>query len=74
MITGGFSFPKDPKDIVSSDIGFEYECGWLANPIYSTTGDYPAIMKKRIAENSKFEGLPRSRLPRFSKKWIQYIK
>lgn len=74
MFTGGFPFPRDEKDTLSTEIAFEFECGWLANPIFSTTGDYPAVMKKRIGENSKFEGLPRSRLPRFSKKWVQYIK
>ncbi|XP_048506608.1 myrosinase 1-like isoform X2 [Athalia rosae] len=54
------------------DTAFQFDCGWMAHPIYK--GDYPEIMKSRVALVSKAQGYSRSRLPRFSKKWISYIK
>jgi hypothetical protein len=53
---------------------YEYYCGWFAHPIFSKEGDYPEIIKKRIAENSKFEGLKQSRLPQLTDAWIDYIR
>jgi hypothetical protein len=50
------------------------QLGWFANPIFSEEGDYPAIMKERIAENSYQEGYRKSRLPEFSKEEIKYIR
>lgn len=37
-------------------------------------GDYPEIMKSRIANRSKAEGFEKSRLPEFTEKEISYIK
>lgn len=51
---------------------FQFNSGWPMHPIYH--GDYPEIMKTRIAMISKLEGYKFSRLPEFSKEWIQYIK
>ncbi|NP_001136332.1 glycoside hydrolase-like protein isoform X1 [Nasonia vitripennis] len=69
-----FYYSKYKNDTVSNEIAFQFSFGRYANPIFSKVGDYPANVKQRIAENSHFEGLPRSRLPKFSKKWIDYIK
>lgn len=46
----------------------------MANPIFSSTGDYPSVMNAQIAENSRKEGRLRSRLPVFSEKWINKIR
>jgi hypothetical protein len=51
-----------------------HQLGWFANPIFSKEGDYPPIMKKRIAENSYQEGYRKSRLPKFSKEEVKYIR
>ena len=67
-------YPKHKNDTISGDYAFQFQCGRYTHPIFSKTGDYPEIVKKRIAENSKYEGLKRSRLPAFSKEWINYIK
>ena len=67
-------YNKNKNDTTSSDIAFEFECGWTAHPIFSETGDYPEIMKKRIAERSKLQELNESRLPTFSEEWIKRIK
>lgn len=69
-----FYFSKQKDDHVSNEVGFQYQFGMYAHPIFSKEGDYPAIIKNRIDENSAFEGLPRSRLPTFSNDWINYIK
>ncbi|KDR12524.1 Lactase-phlorizin hydrolase [Zootermopsis nevadensis] len=52
----------------------EFNLGWFADPIYSEKGDYPDIMKRKIAENSKKEGYRRSRLPEFSEEEVNYIR
>lgn len=48
--------------------------GWLANPIYSKDGNYPAVLIRQIGKNSKQEGRLRSRLPTFSHDWIEKIR
>lgn len=68
------SLPKNPSETAAADVYFQFNCGWMAHPIFSKTGDYPAIMKKQIEENSKLEGFSRSILPKFSSEWVQYIK
>ncbi|XP_033222617.1 myrosinase 1-like [Belonocnema kinseyi] len=68
------SYTKDANDNTSSQVGFEFNCGWTFHPIFSKEGDYPKIFKKQIAEKSKLQGYPRSRLPNFSQEWITYIR
>lgn len=65
-------FPKNENDLMSADTAFQFHFGIYAHPIYR--GDYPAIVKEKVAENSKLDGLTRSRLPTFSQEWIDYIK
>ena len=57
-----------------ADIAFEFECGWQSNPIFSAEGDYPEIMRQRVDSNSELEHRNSSRLPIFTKEWIEYIK
>ncbi|KAJ4446068.1 hypothetical protein ANN_12759 [Periplaneta americana] len=52
----------------------QFELGWFAHPIFSSQGDYPAVMKERVANNSFKEGRTRSRLPNFSRKDVEYIQ
>lgn len=67
-------YSNDSTDNRFADIAFEFECGWQANPIFSKTGDYPAVMKKMIAQRSKLQGYYSSRLPTLSKYWIEFIR
>lgn len=69
-----YPYSKYENDKAASNLAFEFECGWQANAIYSDTGDYPKIMKQRIAEKSRFEGRVTSRLPKFSDYWIKKIR
>ena len=48
--------------------------GWFANPIFTAKGDYPEIMRERIAEKSQHQGLDESRLPGFSDEEIDWIR
>lgn len=65
---------KNKSDVVSNEVAFQFNFGIYAHPIFSKDGDWPTVIKQRVNDNSKFEGLPRSRLPSFSKEWIDYIK
>lgn len=48
------------------------QLGWYANPVY--LGDYPYIMKYRVALRSASEGYNQSRLPEFTNEEIAYIR
>ncbi|XP_045536187.1 lactase-phlorizin hydrolase [Papilio machaon] len=52
----------------------EFTWGIYANPIFSDTGDFPEVMKKRVAAKSIEQGLYRSRLPEFTAEEIDYIR
>lgn len=67
-------YPKDANDKTSSKVAFEFKCGWTYHPIFSEEGDYPKIFKERIAEKSKLQGYPQSRLPKFTQEWIRSIR
>ncbi|XP_047356136.1 myrosinase 1-like isoform X2 [Vespa velutina] len=67
-------FAKNENDLEAEEIAYQFLCGWLSHPIYSKTGDYPEIMKNRIAENSRIQGYSKSKLPEFTPEWIEYIQ
>lgn len=60
------------SDTQSAETMFQFNVGWLAHPLYF--GDYPEIMKTRVALVSEYQGYPRSRLPTFTDEWIATIK
>ncbi|XP_069695501.1 myrosinase 1-like isoform X2 [Periplaneta americana] len=62
------------EDIESCDRHRQFNLGLYSHPIFSAKGDYPPVVKERIANNSKAEGFTRSRLPKFSTDEIQYIR
>ncbi|KAF2903156.1 hypothetical protein ILUMI_03026, partial [Ignelater luminosus] len=62
------------EDIEAAERQQQFECGLYANPIFSKHGDYPAIVKDCVADRSKKEGFPRSRLPAFTTDEIRYIR
>lgn len=49
-----------------------FQLGWFADPIYH--GDYPIIMRNRIAYRSYLEGFQKSRLPTFTEDEKNYIR
>ena len=69
-----FYLNENANDTLTSEIAFQYNSGWIAHPIFSKEGDYPKIMRDRIDENSRIQGWPKSKLPKFTKEEIEYIK
>ncbi|XP_014217971.1 myrosinase 1-like, partial [Copidosoma floridanum] len=68
-----YYFVKSEKDMDARERAFQFNCGRFSHPIFSGKGDYPDIVKQKVAEKSKIEGRNRSKLPVFSEEWIQYI-
>ncbi|KAL4712888.1 hypothetical protein ACJJTC_011958 [Scirpophaga incertulas] len=66
--------PETPKDTQAAFEALQFEWGQYAHPIFSEAGDFPPVMKERIAAKSAEQGFPRSRLPEFSKKEIEMLR
>ncbi|KAF5273023.1 hypothetical protein FQR65_LT04765 [Abscondita terminalis] len=69
----------EPKDNTqsskkASELALQMQFGWWAHPIFSEDGDYPTVMKQRIAYISKIQNFTKSRLPIFSVDEINYIR
>ncbi|XP_056648737.1 myrosinase 1-like [Diorhabda sublineata] len=60
------------EDITAAETMLQFSWGFFAHPLYY--GDWPEIMKTRIAYRSKLEGYNQSRLPEFTAEEIEYIK
>lgn len=62
-----WSEPADlynPDDIAAAEREQVFEAAWHIDPLIF--GDYPELMKKRIAEKSRLQGYNVSRLPEFT--------
>lgn len=69
---------KEPKtqtnaDRDASERKMQFDLGVYAHPIY-VNGDYPEIMKTKVAEKSRIQKLPESRLPVFTDEEKKMIK
>jgi beta-glucosidase/6-phospho-beta-glucosidase/beta-galactosidase len=62
----------EEKDIAAANRAMQFVLGWFAHPIF-VNGDYPVIMKQRIAAKSLAEGRSQSRLPEFTDEEKQFI-
>ncbi|XP_014233582.1 cytosolic beta-glucosidase-like [Trichogramma pretiosum] len=69
-----YFYNKNKDDNLSDKIAWEFECGWGVNPIFSSSGDYPELMKQIVAKRSEESGLNESRLPSFTREWISKIR
>ncbi|XP_072379887.1 myrosinase 1-like [Diabrotica undecimpunctata] len=63
---------NSPKDREAAERQRQFECGLYFNPIFN--GDWPQIVKDRIAYRSEKANLTRSRLPPFTAEEIEEIK
>ena len=66
--------PKDstnPDDVEAAERALQMMCGWFCNPVF-VNGDYPDIMKARLASAAKASGLDRSPLPEFTEEEKQF--
>ncbi|KAL4641531.1 cytosolic beta-glucosidase-like [Arapaima gigas] len=57
--------PSSPLDATAAERYMTFTLGWFAWPVF-VDGDYPPEMKMRVEARSRAQGLPSSRLPRFS--------
>lgn len=69
---------KEPKtqtqaDRDASERKMQFDLGVYAHPIY-VNGDYPEIMKTKVAEKSRIQNRPKSRLPEFTEQEKTMIK
>ncbi|XP_049938174.1 myrosinase 1-like [Schistocerca serialis cubense] len=75
-LDGGWYEPltNSAEDADASDRQLQFEVGLWANPIFSLLGDFPKVVRQRVAANSRQEGRTRSRLPSLSLAEILLIR
>ncbi|CAH1392278.1 unnamed protein product [Nezara viridula] len=73
---GPFVKPKtdSEEDARAAEQAMQFRFGWFAHAVYSSTGDYPPVMREVIDRNSLQEGRTKSRLPSFTPEEIEEIK
>ncbi|XP_049765286.1 myrosinase 1-like [Schistocerca cancellata] len=62
------------EDADAAERQLQFQLGMYAHPIFSDSGDFPEVVKQRVAANSEAEGRTRSRLPTLSQEEIDFIK
>ncbi|XP_071511195.1 cytosolic beta-glucosidase-like [Diadema antillarum] len=75
-LNGDFAEPfdrNDPTSVEAADRYLHFHFGWFAHPIF-VDGDYPNVMKMKIAEKSSAQGFKTSRLPQFTEAEKAFIK
>lgn len=75
-LDGAFILPKtdSEEDARAAEQAMQFHFGWFGHPVYSSTGDYPPVMRNNIDRNSQIEGRNESRLPYFTPQEIEEIK
>ncbi|XP_026324190.1 myrosinase 1-like [Hyposmocoma kahamanoa] len=66
--------PESQEHAEAAEDSAAFEWGIYAHPIFSETGDYPQVIKEKVAAKSAAQGFPRSRLPELSPEEIDLIK
>ncbi|XP_069695523.1 myrosinase 1-like [Periplaneta americana] len=65
---------ESAEDKAATDRARQICIDWILHPIYSSTGDYPPLLKKWFAEKSKSNGYFRSCLPRFTEEEVEFVR
>ncbi|XP_075985582.1 lactase/phlorizin hydrolase-like [Anticarsia gemmatalis] len=66
--------PFTPEDKEVTDLTIAYWEGRYGYPIFSKEGGWPPTVEKFLADKSKREGYPRSRLPPFTPEEIELVR
>ncbi|KAJ8715639.1 hypothetical protein PYW07_010121 [Mythimna separata] len=69
-----FYEPETEKDIEAAKESNHFEWGLYAHPIFADKGDFPPIVKEKVAAKSAEQGFFRSRLPEFTPEEVDYVK
>ncbi|RZB39140.1 myrosinase 1-like [Asbolus verrucosus] len=72
-VDGRWYEPATPRDQEAAERTRQFYIGTVANPIFGD-GDFPKLVKERVDELSQEEGFSRSRLPKFSREEVEYVK
>ncbi|KAL4707939.1 hypothetical protein ACJJTC_013730 [Scirpophaga incertulas] len=65
---------SNPNDHVAVENYLQMHLGLYANPIFSSSGDYPRYVRDTIDHMSQIQGFTRSRLPFFTEQEIVMLK
>ncbi|KAL3270526.1 hypothetical protein HHI36_021065 [Cryptolaemus montrouzieri] len=68
------SATEQPEDLKAAERARQFFFGLQGNAVFHPDGDFPEVMKRRIAEISKKQGYLRSRLPDLSKEEVTFIQ
>ncbi|XP_047994054.1 myrosinase 1-like isoform X2 [Leguminivora glycinivorella] len=63
-----------PEDIQAGEDVMQFNTGMYSHPIFSSSGGFPPRVEQIVAEKSKEQGYPRSRLPEFTDEEREYCK
>ncbi|OWR52398.1 seminal fluid protein CSSFP001 [Danaus plexippus plexippus] len=66
--------PESENEVESAEVFRQFEVGIYANPIFSKLGDFPSVVKEKVAARSQMQGFPRSRLPELTPEEIEFVK
>jgi hypothetical protein len=66
--------PNNPDDVAAAEREMQFTTGIIAHPIYSSTGDWPPVIKQLVYEKSIAQGYTSSRLPDFTQDEIDSLK
>jgi len=64
---------NNQSDVRAAERNLQFTLGWLAHPIF-VNGDYPDVMKEKLAAKSSALGLDKSWLPEFTEEEKQFIR
>lgn len=56
------------------DRAMQFELGWLAHPLFSAAGGYPATVAEAVAARSVQQRLAWSRLPQWTPEWRRLVR
>ncbi|XP_026756863.2 myrosinase 1-like [Galleria mellonella] len=66
--------PANENEIEAASDANQFQWALYAHPIFSRVGDYPPVIKEKIAAKSAEQGFTRSRLPEFTPEEVEYIQ
>lgn len=66
--------PTSQKDVIATENDYQWSINALLYPIFSSDGDYPSVIKKRIADQSRIQGFATSRMPSFTEEQIRQVR